>query len=100
MNTLGGTIIGVIVTIIVALLTAIIISATYAWQIALVSLSIMPILLIGQLLSRLAQVKGLVQLSYQECDKVAADAIINYRSIKAFNLQNSIITEYLQPLES
>ena len=57
---------------------------------SLVILAMVPILIFAISANFLAQMQGLVKFNYEACTAVASDAILNYRTTKAFNLEKKM----------
>lgn len=97
-NGLGGSVFGIVLGIFSSLAVAHIVAAVFSWRISLVVLAIVPILIFAVASNFMAQMQGVVQFSYENCTSLAADAIINYRTAKAFNLEEEMVSRYLEPV--
>ena len=67
---------------------------------SLVILAMVPILIFAISANFLAQMQGLVKFNYEACTAVASDAILNYRTTKAFNLEKKMKKIYLKPVKA
>ncbi|CAG9315749.1 unnamed protein product [Blepharisma stoltei] len=96
-NGLGGHIVGIMLGILTSLAVAHGVAAGYSWRMCLVFLAIIPIIIFATAASFMAQSVGVVKFNYESCTAQAADAIMNYRTVKAFNLENVMHDKYLEP---
>ena len=95
-NGLGGNIFGFFCGVTFSLLAAFIIAGIYSWQIMLVVLAVFPIFIASLLSSFLAQAQGLITYQYEDTTVYASDCILNYRTVKAFGLEEYMLQTYLQ----
>ncbi|CAG9315747.1 unnamed protein product [Blepharisma stoltei] len=99
-NGLSGSMIGIIISIVAALLVAHGVAAAYSWRMSLIFLSVLPVISIAIFASYFAQEVGVVKYNYEPCTAIAADAIMNYRTAKAFNLEKVMLEKYLEPAKA
>lgn len=97
-NSLSGGIIGLFLGIFTALCCAQIVAGIYCWQMSLVVLAIFPIVVFAIAANFFAQMVGVVKFNYENENAVAADVILNYRTTKAFNLEQVMQKRYLDPV--
>ncbi|CAG9327108.1 unnamed protein product [Blepharisma stoltei] len=97
-NGLGGNMFGIIVGVLSGLAVAHGVSAGYSWRMSLVFLSIVPCIVFAIGSTFMAQSVGVVKFNYESCTALAADAIMNYRTAKAFNLETVMLERYLEPI--
>jgi len=95
-NGLGGSIFGLLAGMLCSLLTAYIISGIYCWQLALLILLTLPVQIFSTIATFLAQAQGLVSYSYEDATAFASDCIINYKTVKAFGAEASLVGKYLE----
>ena len=96
-NGLGGSIFGIILGLVSSLAVAHAAAAFFAWRMSLVILSIVPLLVFAISANFMAQMQGLVKYNYETCTAIASDAIINFRTTKAFNLEQVMQQRFLEP---
>lgn len=97
-NGLGGSIMGIIIGILSSIATAQGAAAYYCWRMSLVVLAIIPLMIFAIGANFMAQVAGVVKFNYEQTTAVASDAILNYRTTKAFNLEKEMLHMYLKPV--
>ena len=95
-NGLGGSIFGLLAGMLCSLLTAYIISGLYCWQLALLILLTLPVQIFSTIATFLAQAQGLVAYSYEDATAFASDCILNYKTVKAFGAEASLVDKYLE----
>jgi ATP-binding cassette, subfamily B (MDR/TAP), member 1 len=95
---LSGNILGIMIGLISSLVVAHGSAAYFSWRMSLVVLAIVPLLIFALSANFLAQMQGLIKFEYESCTAIAADAIINYRTVKAFNLESEMKRRYLEPV--
>ncbi|CAG9321676.1 unnamed protein product [Blepharisma stoltei] len=96
-NGLGGHMIGIVLGLISSLAVAHGVAAGYSWRMCLVFLAIIPIIIFSTAAAFMAQSVGVVKFNYESTTSQAADAIMNYRTAKAFNLEATMLGKYLEP---
>ena len=98
-NGLGGNIFGFFCGIVCSMLAAFIISGVFSWQIMLVMFAVFPIFLASLLTSFLAQAQGLISYKYEDATVYASDCILNYKTVKAFGMEDHLLARYLEVVE-
>ncbi|CAG9314793.1 unnamed protein product [Blepharisma stoltei] len=99
-NGLSGSMIGILISIAASLAVAHGTAAAFSWRMSLVFLAVIPVIFTATAASFLAQSVGVVKFDYESCTSTAADAIMNYRTAKAFNLENIMLERYLEPAKA
>ena len=99
-NGLGGSIFGVALAIASSLAVAHGVAGYFSWRLSLVILAIVPILIFAISSVYLAQMTGLVTYSYQRCSEVVWDAVLNYKSVRAYGLKQVMIERYKEPIQT
>lgn len=97
-NSLSGGIIGLFLGIFTSLCCAQIVAGIYCWRMSLVVLAIFPVVIFAISANFFAQMVGVVKYNYENENAVAADVIINYRTLKAFNLEQTMQKRYIDPV--
>jgi ATP-binding cassette subfamily B (MDR/TAP) protein 1 len=97
-NSLSGGILGLFLGIFTSLCSAQIIAGIYAWRMSLIVLAIFPIMIFAITANFMAQMVGVVKFNYENENAVASDVILNYRTTKAFNLEQVMEKRYLVPV--
>jgi len=98
-NGLGGNIFGFICGVVCSMFAAFVISGVHCWQIMLVVLAVFPLFLVSLLTSFLAQAQGLVSFKYEDATVYASDCILNYKTVKAFGMEDDLLRRYLEVIE-
>jgi ABC-type multidrug transport system fused ATPase/permease subunit len=98
-NGLGGNIFGFICGVVCSMFTAFIVSGVHSWQIMLVVLAVFPLFLVSLLSSFFAQAQGLVSYKYEDATVYASDCILNYKTVKAFGMEDYLLGRYLEVIE-
>jgi len=98
-NGLGGNIFGFFCGVVCSLLAAFTISGVFCWQIMLVMLAVFPVFLGSLLTSFLAQAQGLISYKYEDATVYASDCILNYKTVKAFGMEDHLLVRYLEVVE-
>lgn len=98
LNGLGGHIIGLVMSIFISLGICFGISASYSWRLCLVIIIIIPLMGFAVIAAFIAQGRGIVNLNYEESARFSTDAIMNYKTVKAFNLEDIMLERYLEPI--
>ena len=93
-NDIGGTLIGVMGAFLLGVFIALGIASIYSWQIALMFIFIIPIAMFSMIYGIQGTMRGFVDFAYNNCDKIASDSILNYKTVKSLNLESFLTQNY------
>lgn len=98
----SGSIIATILTVCVNFMVAIIVSHAFAWKIAIVCLSMVPILLVAGALQLRATHQYMEQshTAYIEAIGVTVEAVNQIKTIASFSLEDQVVENYRRALKS
>lgn len=95
-NSIGGPVLGVQVLAIAAMLVALLIATQYSISLSFLVACCLPLIYIGQRKGRLAQIRGFAVVGHEKATAAASDAMINLKTVQAYNYQNTCIKNYYQ----
>ena len=98
-NGLGGSVIGLLIGIVCSLAAAYTISRIYCWQIMLIILATFPINAICSTIVIMSQGQGIGSYKYEDATIYASDCILNYKTVKAFGMEQKLLASYMQVCE-
>jgi len=98
-NGLGGQVVGLIAGVLFSLVTAFTISGVFCWQIMLVVMAVFPVYVSCVLMSFLAQAQGLISYTYEDATIFASDCILNYKTVKAFGMEEILLSRYMHVIQ-
>jgi ATP-binding cassette subfamily B (MDR/TAP) protein 1 len=93
-NSLGGSVFGLVLGIVSSLAVAHGVAAAFSWKLSLVTLTVIPIFIFAVGGSFVAQMQGFVKFNTENTTALASDFILNYRTVKAFNLEDTMYERF------
>ncbi|CAG9312929.1 unnamed protein product [Blepharisma stoltei] len=95
-NAIGGPVLGVQVLAIAAMVVALGIASQYSISLAFLVAICLPLIYIGQRKGRMAQIRGFAIVGHEKATAAASDAMMNLKTVHAYNYQNTCIKNYYQ----